>query len=604
MKSIILRLLLLGAACYFTPQVKAWLWYQMPPDLQMASWEVSGYLWPALCAIVLFGLPLLRKTVRGSIWNTAPGRWLIGKFATGCIIGAQVGAVAALFGPHVAMLAAPIAIYFKSWSKHRVGRWSRPFRRMRRDWAFGMGGSAEMAGVLEEWACRWETGQVFFGTSTYDPGWKVGIPDDRHLITIAGSRAGKGRDAIIPNLLLWPGSAIITDPKGQNAAVTAEARRKMGQAVYILDPLGEMGVGQQARFNPLLGLGLHLVDYHERVSLIAEAIIVTSGSGNSAFFEGSARILISGLIDTVVRSDVFKPHEKHLGTVRDILIMPEGLPTAMMGKLGGMASAAAALNARASDRAGGDVFATVIEQTKWLDSPVIREALSASDFQLEELLNGKTTIFLVVPPRYLDVHARFTRLIINLALATADPSKKGQHPILFVMDEFYASVGRLELISKSAAVLAGCGLRLWPIVQNIGQLQELFPKNWETLLSNAGAWQIFAVNDKASAEYMSELLGQRIMWKQNTEGEWEPGRLASVRDQLEFRQSTSRESGRQMVFVEGGKAFLLNREHYDDMFSSDQYASDPSERKSARHPFFARCKAWAWRYAGMSDGRG
>ena len=59
--------------------------------------------------------------------------------------------------------------------------------------------------------------------------------DDRHLVTLAGSRAGKGRSLIIPNLLSYPGSVVCIDPKGENAAVTARYRREvLGQEVVVL----------------------------------------------------------------------------------------------------------------------------------------------------------------------------------------------------------------------------------------------------------------------------------------------------------------------------------------------------------------------------------
>ena len=54
----------------------------------------------------------------------------------------------------------------------------------------------------------------------------IGWNDDRHLLTIAGSRAGKGVSLIIPNLLFYEGSALVIDPKGENARVTAGRRGK------------------------------------------------------------------------------------------------------------------------------------------------------------------------------------------------------------------------------------------------------------------------------------------------------------------------------------------------------------------------------------------
>ena len=68
-------------------------------------------------------------------------------------------------------------------------------------------------------------------------GQAIGVPDDRHIITIAGSRAGKGRSVLIPNLITYPGSILAIDPKGDLASLTADWRADMlGQKVVVLDP--------------------------------------------------------------------------------------------------------------------------------------------------------------------------------------------------------------------------------------------------------------------------------------------------------------------------------------------------------------------------------
>src|SRR4051812_4199702 len=66
----------------------------------------------------------------------------------------------------------------------------------------------------------------------------LGYGGEGHLITVAPTGAGKGRSVIIPNLLSYDGPVVVTDPKGENFAVTARARRQMGHAVYKLDPFG------------------------------------------------------------------------------------------------------------------------------------------------------------------------------------------------------------------------------------------------------------------------------------------------------------------------------------------------------------------------------
>jgi type IV secretion system protein VirD4 len=60
--------------------------------------------------------------------------------------------------------------------------------------------------------------------------------DNRHLVTIGGTRSGKGASVIVQALLQVPHSVLVSDPKGQLAAVTARQRRAMGQEVCFLNP--------------------------------------------------------------------------------------------------------------------------------------------------------------------------------------------------------------------------------------------------------------------------------------------------------------------------------------------------------------------------------
>src|SRR5207237_218334 len=65
-------------------------------------------------------------------------------------------------------------------------------------------------------------------------------PGAGHLITIAPTRMGKGRDILIPALLEWNQSCIVIDPKGELAAVTGHYRKRFGE-VLILNPFAILG---------------------------------------------------------------------------------------------------------------------------------------------------------------------------------------------------------------------------------------------------------------------------------------------------------------------------------------------------------------------------
>jgi len=141
-------------------------------------------------------------------------------------------------------------------------------------------------------------------------------PTDKHFLTLAPNRAGKGVSAIIPNLLTWPGSMVVIDPKGENAVVAARRRRAMGQKVFVLDPWGITGLGG-SRFNPLLSLNPASSDLIEDAALLADSLVVPSAKADDDFWNGEAKSLIAGLLMHIVTTEL--PEQRHLGTLRAML---------------------------------------------------------------------------------------------------------------------------------------------------------------------------------------------------------------------------------------------------------------------------------------------
>jgi type IV secretion system protein VirD4 len=147
---------------------------------------------------------------------------------------------------------------------------------------------------------------------------------------------------------------------------------------------------------------------------------------------------------------------------------------------------------------------TAITQTAFLDDPALtdpmRGALSASDFDLGQLKRRPTTVYLILPGRYMDAYARFLRLLITASLdhITASP---GGHPVLMILDEF-ARLEHLPAVLNAFGFAAGFNLQLWPFLQDLPQLQELYGKKWMSLLANCGLIQFFTPTDLETADYL------------------------------------------------------------------------------------------------------
>jgi type IV secretion system protein VirD4 len=341
----------------------------------------------------------------------------------------------------------------------------------------------------------------------------------QHLITIAPTRSGKGVGAIIPNLLTADRSILCIDPKGENARITVRARERFGP-VHVLDPFGVSGVSSGA-FNPLDGMDEDSPDLSEDVALLAEALVYDPpGQTGEAHWNEEAKALIAGVILYVI---CHEPHERrNLGTVRDLLTAaPEAFAAtlAIMQKskcAGGLVARAANRHVGKTGREAAGVLSSAQRHTHFLDSRRMVGVLDRSDFRFEDLKDRACTVFLVLPPERLITHSRWLRLLVAQAIgALARATGKQRNPVLLLLDEF-AALGRLEALEQAFGLMAGYGLQLWPILQDLHQLWSVYGERAGTFLSNAGLIQIFNVGDVETASWVSKSIGGATMAYQTT----------------------------------------------------------------------------------------
>ena len=124
-------------------------------------------------------------------------------------------------------------------------------------------------------------------------------------------------------------------------------------------------------------------------------------------------------------------------------------------------------------------------------------------------------MFLCLPARHMDTHDRWLRVIVNLAIGAFEPRRgqsatQGKVPVLLLLEEFPV-LKHMEKIEGAAGQLAGSGVKIWFIVQNIGQLKAHYPKGWETFVANSGVITAFGNADVETLEYLSKKLGKVSM---------------------------------------------------------------------------------------------
>jgi type IV secretion system protein VirD4 len=333
-----------------------------------------------------------------------------------------------------------------------------------------------------------------------------------HLLTIAPTRSGKGVGTIIPNLLTANRSVVCIDPKGENARVTMRQRETFGP-VHCLDPFGISG-RPTARYNPLDRLDADSLDLAEDAMTLADALVFDEQT-SEAHWNEEAKALISGIMLYIVCHD--EPSHRNLSSVRDYLTLPPDDFTALLTVMqasngaGGLIARAANRHVSKSHREAAGVLSAAQRHTHFLDSPRIAEVVAGSDFAFADLKENVATVFLILPPDRLDTYSRWLRLLVAQAInELARSSAKPPRPVLLLLDEF-AALGRLQPVERAMGLMAGYGLQLWPILQDIHQLRSLYGKSAGTFLSNAGVLQAFGVNDYDTAEMLSKTMGRETI---------------------------------------------------------------------------------------------
>ena len=345
----------------------------------------------------------------------------------------------------------------------------------------------------------------------------ISYAGDSHSITVAPTRSGKGTTQIIPNLLTYEGSVLVIDPKGENALITVQARKDMGQDVCILDPWGIAQVEgiETARFNPMDWLQDCGLDLAENCMILADAIVVPS-NGNEPFWKDEAKAYIVGVIGYVA-SDPDEEGQRHLARVRDLFLLDgdglQELLNKMMQSPHHFIASAGARGLQKDEKLLSNVIASVQAETHFLDSPCIRESLSASDFKFEDLKTTKLSVYLVLPADRMHTFNRWSRLMIQIAITAnaRNIAEKPEKPILFILDELPA-LGRMPVIEQAYGLMAGFGMQLWGFVQDLSQLESLYGKGWQSFIANSGMVSYFGSTDRMTAEYFSALCGETTVW--------------------------------------------------------------------------------------------
>ena len=333
-----------------------------------------------------------------------------------------------------------------------------------------------------------------------------------HVLVVAPTRSGKGVGIVIPNLLSWPGSAVVLDIKFENYEITSQQRRdKLKNDIYLFAP----GQSNSHRWNPLDLIDLDDPFFHGTIDMIAQTLCpdpqnedpMWTSEGRNIFKGAIMALLAIGDKPSLCKVNSWIRQHTSQKKLDDFLnkLEADNYPLPTVGK--DLLTAYKDM----PDKQRGGVQSAITSRLSVFDDPMIDQVTSRSDFDLRDLRSKRMTVYLGANLQAItNLGPLFSLLfqLITIVLTRKLPDKKREpHKVLLLMDEF-TSLGEMNIIKKGIAFYAGYHLRLVVIIQGRAQLESLYQQSGlSEFISNFKYQIIYAPNDPKEAKELSDSLG-------------------------------------------------------------------------------------------------
>ena len=350
-----------------------------------------------------------------------------------------------------------------------------------------------------------------------------------HMFCVAPSGSGKSQALAIPALLTWPHSAIILDVKGELYHASASYRITLGgegakHRVFRFDPSDR----DSHKFNPLAFIDTEPFAIEQSIANIAEVIVPIPADARERFFLQGARQIAELALH-------FLQWQAGVGTVqfRDFIKLcydvqrfhaalytiaergpdeRECLPDSAYNLALGLRAqffdpATDATSCPPLNRTGQSVWAELSNHLSSLNTEQIKNVTSGTDWQPLDLRDGRTSVFVTLPPSAKGRYGAIMALVLNAHLGQllSRPLSSGNAPILLLLDEM-PQLGHMTAIEQVLDLGRGYGLLLYGFAQRRKQLE----KSWGDTGDFLGTFQVRAYMNPAPEDGSADMISKAI----------------------------------------------------------------------------------------------
>ncbi len=192
----------------------------------------------------------------------------------------------------------------------------------------------------------------------------------------------------------------------------------------------------------------------------------------------------------------------------------------------------------------GQILNGMQRRLSMLSNPDLKGLVSADEIDLRLPMKKRCIYYVVIPDTESTYNFMATLFFSELFIELAEYSdslsgeeKKKQIPVTCLLDEFY-STGVIPEFEKKISTVRSRKIALTLILQDIGQLEHMFPEKGHTTILNAIPTKLLlGTNDLETAKYFSDLMGTQTI---KVEGERMKEKRANV---VQIRPEKMRNDG-------------------------------------------------------------
>lgn len=340
----------------------------------------------------------------------------------------------------------------------------------------------------------------------------VAMPPLGSVMVVAPTGTGKSSRYVVPTVLRWKGSAVITSVKGDAIALTIAKRLKEGP-VYVFDPTGATGLGN-CRF-PVVNWAKTYPGALKAASWLTDSSQVEKVTSNEQqLWATLGEQLLAPLLFAAANTG------RGMAAISDwILFRREDEVSLLLEKLGDRDAEGHWASIRSAEgRTKQSIFITAQRILHVFSHPSVRDALAPEGdgvvFSADDLLTTGGTLYVVSPAEDQELFTPIFETLVNSVVRVVEERSAalGGVPIsprLLLMLEEAANCAPLRRLPTIASAGRGQGIQLVSVWQDEGQIATVYgTTKARTVFANHSAKLVLpGIADTDTLERISDLIG-------------------------------------------------------------------------------------------------